>query len=129
MHNPITYKFSIFKSWNHLEDALLFSPFKVSLETNDIIETTSRIVLTKLNNRIRCLEITVTWPFVILRILQTNRFHRAIEHCLDTTFSHDLDRHTPFEILFFFKGIQRSLFSCCQGLMEGHELFLGHWTV
>ena len=129
MHDAVSDKLRMFQTWNHLEDPFLFAPFKVSLEADDIVEAGSRIVLAQLNDCVGCLKLPITWPFVIIWILESNWFHRAIEHGFDTTFGHDFNGHTAFEILFFFKRVERGFFSIDQGLVEVHKLLLGHWAV
>ena len=37
VHNTISYDISIFKPRNHINNSLLFTPFKVSLEPNNIV--------------------------------------------------------------------------------------------
>ncbi|COH70378.1 Uncharacterised protein [Streptococcus pneumoniae] len=129
MHDTITDKLRIFKTRNHLEDTLLFSPFEVGLETNDIVEATSCIILTKLHNRIRCFKFSITRSCVVVRILKTDWLHRAIKHSFNATFGHNFDWHTSFKVLFFFKRIERCFFRIDQGFMEIHKLLLGHWSI
>ncbi|CAG5613603.1 Uncharacterised protein [Streptococcus pneumoniae] len=126
MHHTITDKLRIFKTRNHLEDTLLFSPFEVGLETNNIVEATSCIILTKLHNRIRCFKFSITRSCIVVWVLKTDWLHRAIKHSFNATFGHDFDRHTSFKVLFFFKRIKRCFFCIDQSFMEIHKFLLGH---
>ena len=119
----------MFQTWNHLEDPFLFAPFKVSLKANDIVEASSCIVLAQLDYRIRGLKLPVTRSFVVIWILEPNWLHRAIEHGFDASFGHYFNGHTTFEILFFFKRVERGFFRIDQGLVEIHKFLFGHGTV
>ena len=129
MHDTISDKLRIFQTRNHLKDSFLLAPFKVSLEANDIVEASSCIVLAQLDYRIRGLKLPVTRSFVVIWILETNWFHRTIEHGFDASFGHDFNWHTTFEILFFFKRVEWGFFRIHQSLMEVHKLLFGHGTV
>ena len=45
MHDTITNNRSIFQSWNHMNNTILFTPFKMCLESYDIIKRTHCIIL------------------------------------------------------------------------------------
>ena len=129
VHDTISHKLRIFQTWNHLEDSFLLTPFKVRLETNDIIEASRCIVLTKLNDCIWGLKFPITRSFVVIWVLESDWLHRTIEHGFDASFGHDFNGHTAFEILFFFKRVEWCFFCIHQSLMEIHELLFGHWAV
>ena len=52
MHYAVTHKLCIFKPRNHAEYTLLLAPFKVSLETDDIIKRSRSVILPQLHNGI-----------------------------------------------------------------------------
>ena len=95
MHNAIADKLSVFQARNHLEDALLFPPFQMGLEPYNIVQRSRRIVLAKLNHRVR--------PFIGFRIFQAHGFHGTKKHRFGTSGCHDFNGHTAFKVFFFFE--------------------------
>ena len=83
-------KLRLFKARNRLEDAHLLGIFQFRLEADHVVERAKRVVLAKLDHRVR--------TAAVMRIRQSHRLHRPEAKRLVPARGHDLDRHAPFEI-------------------------------
>ena len=90
------------------------------LKADDIIQTCHGIILTQLDNRIRCRSI---------RTLQSNRLHRPKQQRLPSAACHFLKRHTAFKVGFILKLVQLCGFRMNQLLVKGIKFLPAHRTV
>ena len=95
MHHAVAREFSVFKSRNHPEHALLFAPFQPRLEADEIVHRARFIFLTQLNDRIRF--------FAGARVDQAHRLQRSECQRLSTARRENLHRETAFEYELFLK--------------------------
>ena len=122
MHDAVADEFGVFQAGDHGKDPFLFGELEVRLEADDIVQRSTAVILAQLDDSIR--QFTRTGQF------QADRLHRAIAHGVDTTASHDFDRHTAFkDTVVLFKFVEFGTFSRRQGLPEGFIFFFGKGAV